>query len=611
MSIRSASGRLRLISGLLRAPQASRYAERVSETAVASRPEGRGWIEHALDDSSGIERAAIQTMHLVSNIVDSRIGGSFWGPPLDWRRDIRLIVKVEQRQQDRPAVARALALTNAENIGVMLPDEAWAGGMAAKLRRLGLAIHIGAADPWSALDRASAIVAGGDDDLALLALFAGRTVHLCGDGFLAGRGLTQDDPAIAPRAPRTLPQLAAAALVLGVRYRDPFSGRITDCEAIIDHLAALRRVVDADRDLACLTGIAGWKRARLRRFLAPGASDSPMYDRAEPCVARAKSRRGGVGVWPSQAPANLAALASAADVPLRQIEDGFVRSVGLGSDFLPPCSIVVDRRGIYYDPSRPSELEDILAGTTFSPRLQARAQRLIDRLLAARVTKYNTGGVGFTRPSAGRVVLVPGQVEDDQSFRLGGGECAGNLDLVRRAREQEPDAYIIYRPHPDVEAGNRLGAVPDQDLRRFADRIDRDSAMHALLDGVDAVHVLTSLAGFEALLRGREVVVHGQPFYAGWGLTRDLAAPPRRGRRLTLAELVAGTLILYPRYLDPDTRLLCSPEVLIDRLAGLQAGPTRATRVVRGVRRKLEQFQIISRSPLARPSPLGAAPGGR
>jgi capsular polysaccharide export protein len=36
---------------------------------------------------------------------------------------------------------------------------------------------------------------------------------------------------------------------------------------------------------------------------------------------------------------------------------------------------------------------------------------------------------------------------------------------------------------------------------------------------------------------------------------------------LALEELVAGALILYPRYLDPLTRLPCGPELVVDRLA--------------------------------------------
>jgi len=58
------------------------------------------------------------------------------------------------------------------------------------------------------------------------------------------------------------------------------------------------------------------------------------------------------------------------------------------------------------------------------------------------------------------------------------------------------------------------------------------------------------------------------PFYAGWGLTTDLGQiPVRRSRRLAIDELVAGALLLYPRYLDPVTRLPCPPEILVRRLS--------------------------------------------
>jgi capsular polysaccharide export protein len=88
---------------------------------------------------------------------------------------------------------------------------------------------------------------------------------------------------------------------------------------------------------------------------------------------------------------------------------------------------------------------------------------------------------------------------------------------------------------------------------------------------------MTSLAGFEALIRGRSVAVHGRPFYAGWGLTEDLAPGADRGRRLALDELVAGTLLLYPLYLDPVTLKPCSAEQLLDRLTAARdaAGPSR------------------------------------
>jgi capsular polysaccharide export protein len=80
--------------------------------------------------------------------------------------------------------------------------------------------------------------------------------------------------------------------------------------------------------------------------------------------------------------------------------------------------------------------------------------------------------------------------------------------------------------------------------------------------------VNTSLAGFEALLRSKPVTTHGVPFYAGWGLTRDLGPVPcRRTATRSLDELVAAVLLLYPRYLDPVTGLPCPPEVLVHRIA--------------------------------------------
>jgi capsular polysaccharide export protein len=142
------------------------------------------------------------------------------------------------------------------------------------------------------------------------------------------------------------------------------------------------------------------------------------------------------------------------------------------------------------------------------------------------------------------------------------------LELLARARTHAPDAHIIYKPHPDVVAGHRKGHVETADALRFADEIQNNAAITSLIEAVDGVHVITSLAGFEALLRGKAVTTHGVPFYAGWGLTKDLSeVPARRTRRLSLDELVAGTLLLYPRYTDPVTRLPCSAELLVERMA--------------------------------------------
>ncbi len=193
---------------------------------------------------------------------------------------------------------------------------------------------------------------------------------------------------------------------------------------------------------------------------------------------------------------------------------------------------------------------------------------------------------------------MPGQVEDDLSVRLGGGEIRSNLGLLARVRAASPDAFILYKPHPDVEAGHRRGFVPPLLATKFADGVIRGGSIARFLGEIDELHTLTSLAGFEALLRGCKVVVYGRPFYAGWGLTNDRVAHGR-GRRLTLEELVAGALILYPRYLDPLTRLPCTPEIVVDRLAQPElwrTGPLVAVRRLHGLAEQ-QWHRLAARTP--------------
>lgn len=253
--------------------------------------------------------------------------------------------------------------------------------------------------------------------------------------------------------------------------------------------------------------------------------------------------------------------------PVVRLEDAFLRSVGLGADLIRPLSWVMDRRGLYYDATAPSELEHLLQTTEFSVDLVARAQRLRERIVEQGLTKYNVGSSGWRRPEgASRVILVPGQVESDASIRYGAPGIRGNMDLLRSVRKANPSSYIIYKPHPDVVAGLRKKGEGEDEAVRSCNEVVIDIAMGELLTVVDEVHVLTSLTGFEALLRGKTVTCYGQPFYAGWGLTHDLVPLTRRTRRLTLDELVAGALILYPTYVSRTTGRFTTPERALDEL---------------------------------------------
>ena len=176
-----------------------------------------------------------------------------------------------------------------------------------------------------------------------------------------------------------------------------------------------------------------------------------------------------------------------------------------------------------------------------------------------------------------------------------GPETPGDReDVLRAVRERCPEAWLVFRPRPEVEAGRRPGRLPDRVALRDCDHVLHGASLQAAIEAVDEVHALTSEAGFEALLRGRKVVTYGAPFYAGWGLTEDRARFPRRTRRLTLDQLVAGALLVYPHYVDPVSRLPCDAETVVERLAeARRCGATLrsprpygwrlATRVFRGL----------------------------
>jgi capsular polysaccharide export protein len=477
---------------------------------------------------------------LAQALASARVGGAFWAAQPDPQIGRDLLLAPSTREEARLMLAQAAVDGMAERVHLLEPAQE--------------------VDPWHIADHAAAIWVGADHELALVGALAGKPLKLFGNGRFSALG--EGTP-----APEILHRILTEELTGRTAYTNPFTGRPMDALATIAMLAEWRRLIDRNRHISAVYGIARWKRATVDALLWAGAG-RPPYARKAKALAHGDTAL----VWKSRAPAHLPGQLESQGVAVGEIEDGFIRSTGLGANCVPPLSIVVDHLGIYFDPSQPSDLEDIIQNAEISPELAERAVALRKYLVQAGVSKYGRAEKRLERPAGlRRTVLVTGQVEDDRSVMSGGGGCT-NLSLLQRARSLEPDAYLIYKPHPDVEAGHRKGRVAESDIFASADRIEREAPIAALLDSVDAIHVITSLAGFEGLMRGKEVTTHGVPFFAGWGLTRDLGpVPARRTKGRSLDELVAAALILYPRYLDPVTRLPCPPEVLIDRMASGQA----------------------------------------
>ncbi|PQO23003.1 beta-3-deoxy-D-manno-oct-2-ulosonic acid transferase [Rhodobacteraceae bacterium WD3A24] len=420
--------------------------------------------------------------------------------------------------------------------------------------------------PWRLLDGAVAVYTV-SSQLGFEAIMAGHRPRVFGTPFYAGWGLTIDETPLPRRARKlTRTQLFAAAMMLYPTWYDPCRDRLCTLEDAIDQLEAETRAFREDRHGHVAIGMRLWKRAGLQR--AFGRERRLVFEnRAARALARARASGRGLLVWAGKEPDGLAGQADSAGVPLRRVEDGFLRSRGLGAALTPALSLVTDDLGIYYDPTRDCRLERLIeAGPPAGGA--ARAERLIAAITRAGLSKYNLDGETSPAFPPGRRILVPGQVEDDASIRLGAGAVRTNLDLLRRVRAEAPEAVILYKPHPDVEAGLRDGTVPADEARALADMVLDHADPAALLPHVDEVWTMTSLLGFEALLRGVAVSCLGAPFYAGWGLTRDLGpVPARRRARPTLQALAHAALIAYPRYIDPVTGRPCPAEVVAERLA--------------------------------------------
>ncbi|WP_106744779.1 capsular polysaccharide biosynthesis protein [Yoonia maritima] len=437
--------------------------------------------------------------------------------------------------------------------------------------------------PWALLEGAIAVYTV-TSQLGFEAIIAGHRPVVFGQPFYMGWGLSDDRKPLQRRQRNlTRAQLFAGAMLLYPTWYDPFHDRLCSFEEATATLAAATRAWREDHNGWVAADMRLWKRAPLQKIF--GNQKRVIFARGKNAARKATNANRPLLRW---------ANTGATDATL--VEDGFLRSRGLGADLIAPLSLVLDDLGIYYDATRPSRLEALInASENLRDTERARAAALIQRIIDAHLSKYNLSRPAPINLPKGRRILVPGQVEDDASIRKGCTDIASNAALLQAAREANPAAIIAYKPHPDVETGLRPGALPD--AMKWADIILADTDPIAALDHVDEVWTMTSLIGFEALMRGKKVTCLGMPFYAGWGLTDDRSLPiARRTAHVDIVALVHATLIAYPRYFDSITGLPCPVEVIVDRLENNDIpAPGRMNRILAKAQGVLASYAFLWR----------------
>lgn len=405
--------------------------------------------------------------------------------------------------------------------------------------------------------------------LGFEALLAAKPVHCFGLPWYAGWGVTVDHIACPRRTrKRSVAELFAAAYLDYTRYIDPETGRLGSIFHAIDWLVRQKQHAQRFPGRVITVAFKRWRRSALKSVLCLHPEELHFARNSREAARLASTGNDTLLFWGAVPPKGVRELAQETGARLCHLEDGFIRSVGLGTDRIPPHSLVFDPRGLYFDPSQASTLEHLLLNKKVGEEDLDRARQIRALIVQHRMTKYNLER--HQQPgwhAEGReVILVPGQVADDASVRLGAGEVNSNAKLLQAARMARPDAYIVYKPHPDVASGNRKGRLALAKAVQWADHIETQASIISCIEACDSLHTMTSLSGFDALLREKKVVVYGRPFYAGWGLTEDRLEALRPRRALSLDELVAITLLYYPIYWNWTMRGASSCEAVVNRL---------------------------------------------
>ncbi|EAI4703828.1 capsular polysaccharide biosynthesis protein [Campylobacter jejuni] len=401
--------------------------------------------------------------------------------------------------------------------------------------------------------------------------------------FYAGWGLTKDKLECKRRMQkRSLEEVFYAAYILYSEYFNPYLNQKSNIFDTIQTLAKYKDIEKVNSNKLFMLGFTLWKRHFIKPFFKAKDNEIIFLNSIKSLVRYKLKEDDKFFIWGKKYDENTLKnllLVKAKEQNLTNftpkvslVEDGFIRSISLGSDLTRPFSLIVDDKGLYIDPNKPSKLEELLQNEIFDENMLNRAKNIIKILLENRFSKYNGlkhEDLKINAKIGQKIILIPAQVEDDASMILGGFGLS-TLDLLKEVRSKNQDAYIIFKPHPDVLSGNRVGLKDETLILEFCDEIVKDCSIDSAIKIADEIHTITSTSGFDALLRAKKVFTYGMPFYAGWGLTKDKYRCERRTRKLSLEELVAGALIIYPRYINPKTKTLCEIEVCLDIMLNLQ-----------------------------------------
>jgi capsular polysaccharide export protein len=209
---------------------------------------------------------------------------------------------------------------------------------------------------------------------------------------------------------------------------------------------------------------------------------------------------------------------------------------------------VFDRKAMHFDRSRPYMLEETY-DFAVDMALMEKAVELSRRMREEGMAKYRLSvrrSVAEVIDPTRKKILLLGQVEADLSIRYGAERLITGNELLQLAADENPDAQILYRPHPEALAYAKAHYSKPAGVAHIATILTSDFGVGDCLNNANKAYTVTSLPASKRLCGTSQVVTLGAPFYSGWEFTEDRLPNTRRNRRLTPLEVLAGAYLLYP-----------------------------------------------------------------
>jgi Capsule polysaccharide biosynthesis protein len=124
-----------------------------------------------------------------------------------------------------------------------------------------------------------------------------------------------------------------------------------------------------------------------------------------------------------------------------------------------------------------------------------------------------------TRP----FVYFPLHVVDDYKIKRVIPHCYDQASLIEQVADALPHGHdLVLKEHPMSIGRNRLALLRRLDRIPNARLVPPHTSSHELIRRAEAVAVISSTVGLEALLYDKPVLTLGQPFYSGYGVTVDV-----------------------------------------------------------------------------------------